>query len=98
MRVLMVSSEMTPWAKTGGLADVLGALPVALERLGHDVTVVLPRYRGNTAAGSRAFGARLHLGAVNVEVTLSVADLSEHRRVVFVDCPPLFDRDGLYGA
>jgi starch synthase len=46
MRILMVASEAIPYAKTGGLADVLGALPAALARLGHQVDVVIPRYRG----------------------------------------------------
>ena len=46
MRILMVASEAAPFAKTGGLADVLGALPAALVRLGHSVDVVIPRYRG----------------------------------------------------
>lgn len=45
MRVLQVASEVSPFAKTGGLADVVGALPGALERLGCAVTVVLPGYR-----------------------------------------------------
>jgi glycogen synthase len=40
----MVASEATPWSKTGGLADVAGALPAALEELGHFVTLVLPKY------------------------------------------------------
>ena len=40
----MVSSEASPWAKSGGLADVVGALPAALARLGHAVGVVIPRY------------------------------------------------------
>ena len=44
--VLIIGSEALPFAKTGGLADVLGALPPALARLGWDVTVALPRYRG----------------------------------------------------
>ena len=46
--VLIIGSEAVPFAKTGGLADVLGALPPALARLGWDVTVALPRYRGVT--------------------------------------------------
>src|SRR5262245_57742628 len=45
-RVLMLGSEALPFAKTGGLADVLGALPPALARLGWDATVALPKYRG----------------------------------------------------
>ena len=53
MRVLMIASECVPFAKTGGLADVVGALPRALANLGHRVDVVIPRYRG-IAAGARA--------------------------------------------
>lgn len=44
LRILMVASEIVPFSKTGGLADVVGALPRALEALGHDVTLVTPRY------------------------------------------------------
>jgi len=45
MKILFVSSEITPFAKTGGLADVAGALPKALGQLGHDVRVVMPAYK-----------------------------------------------------
>ena len=45
MKILFVSSEVVPFARTGGLADVSAALPIALERLGHDVTVVMPAYK-----------------------------------------------------
>ena len=45
LKVLLASSEVVPFAKTGGLADVAGALPIALERLGVDVRVVMPRYK-----------------------------------------------------
>src|SRR5262249_14826271 len=44
MRILHVASEVAPYSKTGGLGDVLSALPGALARLGFDVTVVTPRY------------------------------------------------------
>ena len=49
LSTLIIGSEAQPFAKTGGLADVLGALPPALARLGWDATVALPRYRGVTA-------------------------------------------------
>ena len=47
MKILMVASEATPFVKTGGLADVLGALPEALTERGEQVAVVLPAYREN---------------------------------------------------
>ena len=76
LRVLMVASEAHPFAKTGGLAEVLGALPAALARLGHDVTVVVPRYRGTDVTGGtrieHAFSLAGHLyvlyGTVQIDV------------------------------
>ena len=47
MKILMVASEATPFCKTGGLADVVGALPEALQQRGEEVAVVLPAYRNN---------------------------------------------------
>ncbi|MBI4228046.1 MAG: glycogen/starch synthase, partial [Candidatus Omnitrophica bacterium] len=46
MKIAMVASEGVPFAKTGGLADVVGALPLALARLGHEVLLILPKYKG----------------------------------------------------
>lgn len=51
MNILMVASEAIPFAKTGGLADVVGALPLELSRLGHRVTVMLPAYRHTRECG-----------------------------------------------
>jgi len=59
MRILMVGSEAVPYAKTGGLADVLGALPAALARLGHQVEVVIPRYRGISLHETTDAGVRI---------------------------------------
>jgi starch synthase len=58
MRILMVASEAAPFAKTGGLADVVGALPRALAQLGHSVDVVIPRYRGITVGEVEDAGVR----------------------------------------
>jgi starch synthase len=96
MGVLMVASEAAPWAKTGGLADVLSALPAALDRLGHRVTVVLPRYRGVPLPPAQAIPRQVALGSAAHDVVFHVSSLSPNRRVVFVEYPPFFDRDGYY--
>jgi starch synthase len=96
MRIMMVGSEAQPWAKTGGLADVLGALPHALGRLGHAVDLVLPRYRG-IAAGTPAGNVTVTLGPRRIEAALSVHDQGPVR-VVLVDQPGCFDREHLYGT
>ena len=44
LNIVMIASEVVPFAKTGGLADVVGALPQVLQRMGHTVMVVMPRY------------------------------------------------------
>src|SRR5687767_8645341 len=62
LRALMVASEAHPFAKTGGLAEVLGALPAALARLGHDVIVVLPKYRGVDDSGGIRIPHTFQLG------------------------------------
>jgi starch synthase len=96
MRILMVASEAAPFAKTGGLADVVGSLPRALARLGHRVDLVMPRYRGITA-GTPVTRLTVALGGQVAQTTVfGVAD--EGRQTLFVDHPGYFDRDYLYGA
>jgi starch synthase len=98
LNLLMVSSEMAPWAKVGGLGDVAAGLPEALDHLGHSVTSVVPLYRGITPPpASATTSKRMRFGQVDHEVTFHVAEISSRRRVVFVACPPLFDRAGMYG-
>src|SRR4051812_14505937 len=94
--VLMIGSEAVPFAKTGGLADVLGALPSALARLGWEVTVALPRYRGVTA-GDLVEQFPISIGAYTQDVGFYDVPLSEGVRAVLIDCPDLFDREALYG-
>jgi starch synthase len=95
VRILMVASEAAPFAKTGGLADVVGALPRALATLGHSVDVVLPRYRG-IVVGERVARLPVPLGEYSAE-----AEVFSHRdgavQFLFVEHPAHFDREFLYG-
>ena len=93
--VLMIGSEALPFSKTGGLADVLGALPSALARLGWTVTVVVPRYRGVTG-GRLVDRFTMAVGGVPCQVGCYEAALDDGARAILVDVPELFDRDGLY--
>jgi len=98
VKILMVASEATPFAKTGGLADVLGSLPPALVRLGEEVGVVLPKYRVAETSGAEvvwlAMPLWVGLHAYQVDIHRLI-----HRGVhyFFVDCPPLYDRPEIYG-
>jgi starch synthase len=92
----MVASEAHPFAKTGGLAEVLGALPAALARLGHDVTVVLPKYRGVDDAGAARTSHTFTLGETDVRLDFVEYRLADGVKAVLVDVPELFHRDGLY--
>jgi starch synthase len=95
--VLIIGSEAVPFAKTGGLGDVLGALPAALARLGWAVTLALPRYRGVTA-GSLVERFPVSVGGYAREVGFYEVPLEAGARALLVDCPDLFDREGLYGV
>ncbi len=99
MRVVMLTPEVHPYAKTGGLADVLAALPAALLRDDVEVTVCLPGYRtALRAAGATAPIARLH---VPVASRIEPAELVRVRDAavptVLVRADRFFDRPGLYG-
>ncbi|MBS1803117.1 MAG: glycogen synthase GlgA [Acidobacteria bacterium] len=102
MQIVFAASEAAPFAKTGGLADVVGALPREIAKLGHEVSVYLPLYST----------VRPHL---EKEPTYSVRSITipfphgnrfagmvdggdrNGVRYYFVDCPEYFDRQGLYG-
>lgn len=101
LRILFVSPEAVPFAKTGGLADVAGALPGELGRLGHDVRLVLPRYGAiaGAAHGLKDWG-RLEVptpsGVISAEVEEGRLPGSEVS-VFAIGHDPLFARPGLYG-
>ena len=95
--VLIIGSEAVPFSKTGGLADVLGALPSALARLGWDVTLATPRYRGVTA-GTPVERFSVTVGGFTRPVEFFEEPLDDGARTLLVDCPDLFDREALYGV
>ncbi len=94
---LIIGSEAQPFAKTGGLADVLGALPPALARLGWDATVALPRYRGVTA-GALVDTFPVTVGGYTRDAGFFEAPLAGGARALLIDCPELYDREMLYGV
>ena len=102
MRVLQITSEAVPFAKTGGLADVTGALSTYLATQGHDVTLVLPLYRAVREAGFEPGPPERNLGPaeLGVEAEASIRSIphAPGLTVRFVDAPDLFDREGLYGT
>ncbi|MCP5138590.1 MAG: glycogen synthase [Chromatiales bacterium] len=65
LRILMITAEYAPLAKTGGLADMVAGLSDQLAASGHDVRVVMPRYRGLEQAGDTAAALKFHAHAAN---------------------------------
>ncbi|HUE80904.1 MAG TPA: glycogen/starch synthase [Pyrinomonadaceae bacterium] len=100
LRLLFVASECAPYAKTGGLGDVVAALPKALRRLGHDARIVLPLYNSIDRAGydiKLESPACVHMGRgeehwIGVLSTL----LDDEVPVWFVDYERFFGRPGIY--
>jgi starch synthase len=102
MRILFAISEMAPYSKTGGLADVAYGLPKKLIQHGHEVTVITPRY------------GHIDVGAFDLRRRRTKLTISIHGRpvqggyleglgpdgigILFVDQPGYFERDGLYGS
>ena len=97
MKILFVSSEGLPYSKTGGLADVIEGLPRALQELGHEVAVLLPRYRGNKAASVLVSSVTVALGTQLRFPALVEAKSVAGVRYFFVDDSEYFDRAQLYG-
>ena len=103
MKIAFAASEVFPYAKTGGLADVAGALPIELSKLGHDVKVFMPKY--NTF-GEIEHGLHYQwgIGEIPVRVAGAVCSVHVHTAIIpgskvqiyFVDCPQYFHRFRVY--
>jgi starch synthase len=93
----MVSSEAAPFAKTGGLADVLGALPKALVEEGEEVAVVLPLYRHAVVSNPRTVYERLQFGMGSHGYSATILEQVENGvTYFFVQIPELYDREEFY--
>src|SRR5687768_425186 len=101
MRILLASSECFPYSKTGGLADMVGALGKALGADGHEVHIVTPLY-----SGIRPKHPALHREAFEINVQLGTRIVSAHvwslapapnLKVLFIDQPEFYERPALYG-
>ena len=99
MKIILASSEIVPFAKTGGLADVCGALPTELEKLGHQVAVFMPSYscvkRIDTAIQTLPVELELPIGDKLEKVQIGKAKLPDSNvDVYFVMHSDYYHRDG----
>lgn len=100
MKVAIISSEVVPFAKTGGLADVAGALPKALVKAGVSVSIIMPFYRKISAKkfGIKPMKKSVKVTVGNKEMTgeIYTAKLDKKTDVYFIKQPKYFDREELY--
>ena len=88
MKIAICASEVVPFAKTGGLADVAGALPQALSKEGQDAIIIMPKYKG----------IQDKFKLVKVSDNVIYACLGEKIKVYFIENDAYFNRDSLYTA
>src|ERR1700690_3813233 len=97
MKILFIASEGLPYSKTGGLADVVGALPKALAEMGHEVAVLLPSYRGNKITSILVSSVTVTLGDKLRFPAIGEVPAVGGVRYFFMDDRGFFDREQLYG-
>ena len=101
MKIAMIASEAVPFAKTGGLADVLGTITIALEHLGHEITLIVPAHRC-------ALRSEFQVRELPLEISVAVGDRQEKATVLettigkaisvhLIRADRYFDREHLYG-
>jgi starch synthase len=102
MKIAMIASEVTPFAKTGGLADVIGTLTVALERLGHETCVIAPAYRsaqqGDFSLRDTGMTLSVPLGGRDEDAAVLQGSLGRNVPVYLIRSDRYFDREFLYGT
>jgi len=102
MKILMISSEAVPFAKTGGLADAVSALAIQLSKMGHDVKIVMPRYYKIDRKKLTLVEGPLAVHIANGEAWTGVYTTKMPGcgtlPVYFIDYEACFGRDGIYGT
>lgn len=102
MKILMVSAEVVPFAKTGGLADMVSALAIQLTNMGHDVKIVLPRYYKIDRKKLNLVPGPMAIAAGQTETWSAVYETKmpgcPNLPVYFIDHEQCFGRDGIYGT
>src|SRR5580693_4925915 len=105
LKLCILSSEIFPYAKTGGLADVAGALVQNLRLLGHELHAFMPLYAAVRAAHPElqpVLGAQqipLAIGTAEYRFSLQTASFPDTDvAMYFIDCPELYDRESFYTA
>ncbi|TCL75276.1 glycogen synthase (ADP-glucose) [Hydrogenispora ethanolica] len=100
LKILLLSAEVVPFAKTGGLADVAGALPKALKELGHDVRVAMPRYgfidKNKFNLQERLIGLTVPMNGGSDTASVYEGKIGADVPVYMIDNPKYFDREGIY--
>jgi len=100
MKILLASSEVHPFSKTGGMADMVGALGKALARAGHEARIVTPLYRGIRGQFPNLrrvdWWFDLPLGATRFQAELYSLEVENNLTVYFIHQPAFFDRAGIY--
>jgi starch synthase len=101
MEIVFVASEMTPFAHSGGLGDVVGALPHEIAKLGHSVSVFIPKYKSVSvekySIESIVDPLNIPLGS-EIETGRLLGCRYNEINVFFVDEPSFFNRDSFYGT
>lgn len=107
MKILMISAEAVPFAKTGGLADAVSALAIALHTLGHDVRIVIPRYYKIDKDELQLLDDPMSVHVGNIEAWTAVYKTEmpgtstkevNGLPVYFIDYENAFGREGIYGS
>ncbi|MCX7843022.1 MAG: glycogen synthase [Clostridia bacterium] len=103
LRILFISAEVSPFAKTGGLADVAGSLPQALAGMGNDVRIAMPRYKSIDAEMKYAADFAVQMGdrretciVRQGEIAFKLENDRKSLPVYFIDSYHYYDRDGIY--